>query len=81
MKTRYKILLTVIILVSGIICGIVLSFRYSGQVNHFIGGRQLARAEKFMDQKMCIRDRYGSREDERWDYLLPGYILKYPQTY
>ena len=50
MKTKYKVLLTVIILISGIICGFVLSFRYSGQVNHFIGGRQLARAEKFMDQ-------------------------------
>ena len=50
MKTKYKVLLTAIILISGIVCGLVLSFRFSNQVNHFIGERHLARAEKFMDQ-------------------------------
>lgn len=50
MKTKYKVWLTIIILVSGIVCGFVLSFHYSDKVSRFIGDRQLARAEKFMDQ-------------------------------
>lgn len=50
MKGKHKALLFVVILVAGVLCGIVMSLRFSGRVNQALGDGRMSRAEKFMDQ-------------------------------